>query len=193
MKGIATISFYQNDKLIYKKVENNMITNAVNNLVNQNFLVNGITNNGGNVETTYSPIWKNFSGLLLFTENLDTNTIIPDKHTMTTFTGNGCDSTQFDNSNVYHGYFDSGASKIEREKLDLQFVFPLGSVSGDIGSICLTSITGGNNGLSNGSESLFLSYTDQNLQTGNGCGVPSSSSPNSLRINFNCSLKRNSR
>lgn len=171
MKGRATIEFYKNDKLIYKKIEHNLVTNAVNNLVNQNFLVNGITNNGGRVETTYSPIWKNFSGLLLFTQNLDTNIIIPNKDAMTFFTGNGCDSTHFNSSNVYHGYFDANSSKIEREKLDLQFVFPLGSVAGDIGSICLTSIVGGNNGLSNGSESLFLSYTDQNLQSGNSCGV----------------------
>lgn len=171
MKGRATIEFYKDNKLIYKKIEKNMITNGVNNLVNQNFLVNGITNNGGNVETTYSPIWKNFAGLMLFTRNIEEDVIIPNKDTMTYFTGNACDSTHFDSANVYHGYFDAGSSKIDKEKLDLQFVFPLNSVAGDIGSICLTSIMGGNNGLANGGESLFLSYTDQNLQSGSGCGV----------------------
>ena len=171
MKGRATIEFYKDDKLIYKKIHNNMITNGVNNLVNQNYVVNGITNNGGRVETTYTPIWKNFAGLMLFTRNIDESVIIPTKDVITYFTGNGTDIDHFDSANVYHGYFDASTSKIDKEKLDLQFVFPLNSVAGDIGSICLTSIMGGNNGLANGSDSILVSYSDQNLQSGNGCGV----------------------
>lgn len=171
MKGRATIEFYKDDKLIYKKIEHNLITNGVNNLVNQNYVVNGITNNGGNVETTYTPIWKNFSGLMLFTKNLDENVIIPNKDTITYFTGNACDIEHYDSSNVYNGYFDASSSKIEKEKLDLNFTFPLNSATGDIGAICLTSIQGGNCGLANGNDSLFMSYSDQNLQSGTGCGV----------------------
>ncbi len=170
MKGKATIEIYKDNKLIYKKIEHNLITNGVNNLVNQNYVVNAITNNGGRVETTYTPIWKNFSGLMLFTNNLNEDLIIPNKQAITQFTGNACDVEHFNSSNVYHGTFDSGSSSITSEKLELHFTFPLNSVAGNIGAVCLTSIQGGNCGLANGNESLFVSYSDQNLQSGV-CGV----------------------
>ena len=170
MKGRAIIELYKDNKLIYKKIEHNLVTNAVNNLVNQNYIVNSITNNGGRVETTYTPIWKNFAGLMLFTNNIDENLIIPNKRALSYFTGNACDVEHFNSSNVYHGVFESGKSTISKEKLELHYSFPLNSVSGNIGCVALTSIQGGNNGLANGSESLFVSYSDQNLQNGK-CGV----------------------
>ena len=172
MKGKATLYFYdKNNKLINKEIHKNMITDAVNNLVNQNYVVNAITNNGGDVANTYSPIWKNFAGLLLFTNEVDSSVIIPDKNTISNFTGNGTDATHFDSTNVYDGVFDSSESVFKPEYLKLVYEFPLGSVSGTIGSLALTSIQGGNNGLAKGNESIFLSYTDKNLQNGSACGV----------------------
>lgn len=172
LKGKATIEFFdENGKLIRRKIEYNKVTNAVKNLVNQNYVVNAITNNGGEVASSLTPIWKNFCGLLLFTKNLDEDIIIPNKDTISYFTGNACDSSHYNSGNVYHGYFDSANSTISKDKLDLYFTFDLNSICSDIGSICLSSIQGGNCGLLGGLDSLFVSYSDKNLQTGSTCGV----------------------
>jgi hypothetical protein len=171
LKGKTTIELYKDNKLFYRKVETNKVTNAVSNLVNQNYVVNGISNNGGEIATTYAPIWKNFAGLMLFTQNLNEDLIIPDKDAITYFTGNATDAMHYDSNNVYHGKLEANESVIEEDKLDLMFTFPLNSVSGDIGSICLTSISGGNSGLSQGNNSILVSYSDRNLQEDGACGV----------------------
>lgn len=172
MKGKTTIQFFdENGKKLSERIEYNKITEAVNNIVNPNFIVNGITNNGGEVVNTYTPIWKNFAGLQLFADSIDENVIIPGKHEFSKFTGNGADANHYDSTNVYHGYFDAANSEITAEKLKLQYIFPLNSVAGTIASICLSSIQGGNNGLVNGTESLFLSYSNQDLQNGQYVGV----------------------
>lgn len=172
LKGKATICLYNKDKqMVYKKVEHNAVTDAVKNLVNQNYTLDAIRNASGDVINTYTPIWKNFAGLLLFKDELDDDIIIPNKGALTGFTGQGTDSTHYDSSNIYHGQPVAADTIIQDEYCKFKYVFPAQHVPGTISAVALTSTQGGNNGLQGGNGSLLVSYSDENLETGNSCGV----------------------
>lgn len=172
MKGKATIQLYdKKGHLIYRRIEENTVTNAVENIFNQNYAINGLKNNGGNVVATYTPIWKDFAGLMLFKDEIDDGVIIPNKNAISGFTGNATDADNYDASNIYEGVYVASESEIQNEYCKFVFKFPIGKVPGTISSIALTSIAGGNTGLSGGDKSLFLSYSNQNLQNGDKCGV----------------------
>ena len=187
MKGKATIELYNKDKkLIYKKVEYNKVTNGVNNLFNPNYVINAIKTNGYDIANTYLPLWQNFCGLMLFTKQIDEDVIIPTKDVFSAYTGSATDAAHYDDTNIYQGQFIADESEIGDEKIKLTFAFGLEKVSGNIGSIGLTSQMGGNNGLGMNSgdnignyESLFFSYTNQSLtKTGGTCGVGDDESNN---------------
>lgn len=172
MIGKATIRLYdKKHKLLHKAVEYNSVTNGVKNLLNQNYTVDAISENSDNVINAYTPIWKNFAGLLLFNDELNDETIIPDKKALSAFTGQGTDTAHYDISNLYHGRLSASESEFTKDYCKFVFDFPETHVPGTISAIGLTSIQGGNNGLQGGSGSLFVSYSDLNLQEGNACGV----------------------
>lgn len=172
MKGVATIRLLdKKGNLIYEQEEKNKVTNAVQNIGSNNFVVNGLKENANILARVYTPFYKAWRGCLMFKEQLDDDLIIPNKHAFTMFTGRGCDVEHFDNTNEYDGYIDNNNSTIEKEKLETKFVFEDSACPGDIGCICLTSVSGGNCGLSGGNNSLFVEYTNGALDKDGKCGV----------------------
>lgn len=129
---------------IYKK--ENMVTNAHQNIITPNF-VSGANGGGiGNIASTYTPLRGLFGGVLLFDNEVDTNTIIPTKNEFSHFIG--CAGGDYQGESVVRGYLDASQCEFKNDYIKEVFTFGLEKCNHEIKTICLSSVAGGACGLS---------------------------------------------
>jgi len=153
MKGKTRLDLYDKDGNLKQSVEdNNMLTAAISNLLNPDWIINKYNSNSSSIRphTVYTPFLDNvIGGILIFNDNITENidNILPDYDK---FLGNA--GGKFTGISKYRGNFNVNESGIIYDgsiKKGYKYVwdFATGTAVGTIKAVGLTSRSGGNAGL----------------------------------------------
>lgn len=177
-KGKSTIELRnaETGELEFKTEDENLVTNAAYNLINQSSLIDRTKTTISNIPMLLNPLLQNcFSGLLLFEKNIveDKNLIFPPYGNLTV--GHAYDSTVA--PDTFLGTINTTESKIINDGKGYRYVwdFPTDRGNGIIRSVALTSGSGGLCGLNvseitNLNTGLFTSPS--NLKGSSMAGIP---------------------
>ena len=168
VKGRATIKLFdKGGHEVYSKTDDNLVTNAVSDLINSGSFYQMISATAAaqkyNIILNNTPLSKNmFGGLLLFKDAIPedaTKYMLPRNSICVGAAGNGLSSA------VDRGSFNPTESEQTENGYKFVWDFTTSQCNGDISAIALTSILGGNsfmpNGITTNSETLsnFSSYS----------------------------------
>lgn len=175
IKGKTTLRFKDKETgktlRVYKK--ENMVTNAYRNIIEPNFVSSANGGGIGNIASTYTPLRGLFGGVLLFDNEVDTNTIIPTKNEFSHFIG--CAGGDYSGDSVVRGYLDASQCEFKNDYIKEVFVFGLDKCNHEIKTIGLSSVAGGACGLSKLDDtdtSFFSGYaTSRVLNQSSTCNV----------------------
>ena len=172
LKGKATIQLFNSDgKEIYSKTEENLVTNAVSDLINSGSFYQMMNATAAaqkyKIIVNNVPLSKNmFGGLLLFRSEIAedaTKYMLPRNSICVGAAGNGLSSA------VDRGSFNPTESEQTENGYKFVWDFTTSQCNGDISAIALTSILGGNLFTPNGSTircetlSSFSSYSSSEV------------------------------
>ena len=153
VKGRATIKLFDADgHEVYSKTDDNLVTNAVSDLINSGSFYQMISATAAaqkyNIIVNNTPLSKNmFGGLLLFRSEIAedaTKYMLPRNSICVGAAGNGLSSA------VDRGSFNPTESEQTENGYKFVWDFTTSQCNGDISAIALTSILGGNSFLPNG-------------------------------------------
>lgn len=143
LKGKATIQLInaETGQVEYSKIENNMITNGINNLLNPTGLFDLFCNSTikANYLQNYTPIRELIGGIMLFSREIteEKNNIIPSSSLITDFTG--CANIEFAGDSTYRGTLNTSESGEIEKGYRWTWDFGTNCANGGISSICLSS------------------------------------------------------
>lgn len=145
LKGKATIQLInaETNEIEYEKVEENMITNSITNLLNPKFYAPydlfGRTAERGDWLKAYTPIKNLIGGIMLFNSEIteSANNIIPSSDLISSFTG--CANIEFAGNSKFRGTLNATESTKIENGYRYVWDFPTNAGNGGINAICLSS------------------------------------------------------